>query len=71
VLQADGAARETARVGYQMAVTRIDARVIEARITHQGLPEGQVRYEVSRDGRTLTVSDGNRLMRIVFERASP
>jgi len=67
-IQADGREHPAGRPGYVLTVSRPGPRVVEAQATHGGRYEGRVRYEVSPDGQTLTLTDGEGQMRVVFDR---
>ena len=54
--------------GYRMAVKWTDSHTLEVMTRHAELPAHGATYEVSRDGRTLTVSTIDQ--RLVFDRAS-
>jgi hypothetical protein len=64
-LDADGMERVHAH-GYRLTVRWAGSHVLEVMTTHAGLPAKGATYEVSPDGRTLTVSTIDQ--RIVFER---
>ena len=67
VIQADGEAHPSEYGGYAVTGTWRGARVLEAVVTKDGHVEGRVTYEVSADGKTLTVSTGEQTG--VFDRA--
>jgi hypothetical protein len=65
-LDADGAAHPSGQ-GYIVTARWLGSRVLDAVVTRDGRVEGGVRYEVSPDSRTLTLTSGAH--RSVFERA--
>ena len=69
VMSVDGLEHPTDGLGNRVAATQLGPRVIEAVGLHVAGDGGRLRYEVSEDGRTLTVSDDAGLMRVVFDRA--
>ena len=71
VIQVDGLQHPTDGLGNAVIATQLGPRVIEAVGLHAAGDGGQLRYEVSEDGRTLTLSDAARLMRVIFDRAVP
>jgi hypothetical protein len=66
-IRADGATYPSEYGGYDVTGRWLSSRVLEAVVTKDGRIEGRVTYEVSADGRTLTVSTGEQVG--VFERA--
>jgi hypothetical protein len=69
VLHVDGLEHHTDGLGNRVVATQLGPRLIEAVGLHVAGDGGRVRYEVSEDDRTLTVSDDAGLMRVVFVRA--
>jgi Glyoxalase superfamily protein len=65
-VQADGIERETAN-GYAVQARWLDARVLATTARKDGVVVGEGKYEVSADGRTLTVTSPEQ--RIVLVRA--
>jgi hypothetical protein len=65
-LHADGKARPSEYGGYVVVARRIGPRVLEAAVTKDGQVAGRVRYEVSADNQTLTVTGTEQV--IVFDR---
>jgi Glyoxalase superfamily protein len=64
-LHADGAERAYAH-GYVVAARWLSPSALEAIVTRGGTIEGRVAYEVSADGKTLTLTTGEQ--RMTFER---
>jgi hypothetical protein len=65
MLHADGIERGYEH-GYVVAATWLSGRALEATVTRHGTLEGRVTYEVSADGKTLTLMTG--VQRTVLER---
>jgi Glyoxalase superfamily protein len=65
-IQADGEEHPSEYGGYVVTGRWRGARVLDAVVTKDGQVEGRVTYEVSADGRTLTVSTGEQVG--VFDR---
>jgi hypothetical protein len=69
VMQVDGLEHSTDGRGNRLTATQLGPRLIEAVGLHVDGTGGHLRYEVSEDGRTLTVSEMAGTMRVVFDRA--
>jgi hypothetical protein len=68
VMHLDGHEHPTDGLGNGVIATRLGPRAIDVVGLHAAGDGGRLRYEVSADGRTLTVSDAAGLMRVVFDR---
>jgi len=68
VMTVDGLEHSTDGLGNRVTATQLGPRLIEAVGLHVAGDGGHLRYEVSEDGRTLTVSEMAGAMRVVFDR---
>ena len=68
VMRVDGREHPTDGAGNRFSAILAGPRVIEVVGVHAAGDGGCLRYEVSEDGRTLTVSEIGGAMRVVFDR---
>jgi hypothetical protein len=71
VVKVDGVEHPTDDRGNAVIATRLGTGMIDVVGLHAAGDGGRLRYEMSDDGNTLTVSDADGLMRVVFNRAEP
>jgi hypothetical protein len=69
VMHVDGLEHPTDGRGNAAIATQTGPRAIDVVGVHAAGDGGRLRYELSEDNRTLTVSDAAGLMRVVFDRA--
>jgi hypothetical protein len=69
VMRIDGLEQPTDGLGNRFTATQLGPRLIDVVGVHAAGDGGHLRYEISEDGRTLTVSEIGGAMRVVFERA--
>jgi hypothetical protein len=69
LIQVDGLEHPMDTLGNAVIATRLAPRAIDIVGVHAAGDGGRLRYEVSDDGRMLTVSDADGSMRVVFNRA--
>lgn len=69
VVRVDGREHPTDHLGNRFTATQLGPRLIDVIGVHVAADRGRLRYEVSEDGRTLTVSEIAGTMRVVFDRA--
>ncbi len=67
VVYADGSPREVGH-GYRMTVGWQGSHVLDVAVTKDEMPAGWTRYEVSRDGQTLTITGEQQIA--VFDRTA-